>query len=120
MRRRIDCCCVVAPVGRKERVGLDVRLAPKAVHERGQLCIAAAALMTVSQVFGGRWIERFSGPLRHVAVEQAIFGKMMCTSDHGFPPSRPRSFRAARNRWTRTVDSFKPVMALTSRGVQSP
>ena len=58
--------------------------------------------------------------LGEVALEQPIVVEVVRAADHGFPPSRARSFRAARNRWTRTVDSFSPVIALTSRGVQSP
>ncbi len=65
-------------------------------------------------------IERLAGTLGDITLEQMIFVEMVWTTDHGFPPSSPRSLRAARNRWTRTVDSFRPVIALTSRGVQSP
>jgi len=43
--------------------------------------------------------------------------EVMRAEHHGLPPKRPRSLRAARNRCTRTVDSFRPVIMLTSRGV---
>ena len=88
--------------------------------KRGELGVARAARGAVGQMLGDGRIERLAAPLGEIAVEQPVVLEVARATDHGLPPSRPRSLRAARNRWTRTVDSFRPVIALTSRGVQSP
>ena len=108
------------PFGGEEGIGLGVGLGPETVHEARELAVPARAVDAVGEVLGRTRIERLAGPFRLVAVEQPILREMLWTTHHGFPPNSPRSFRAARNRWTRTVDSFNPVIALTSRGVQSP
>ena len=94
--------------------------ARSASMKRDELGVALAAVVAVGQVLGDRRIDALAAALGEIAVEQAIVVEVTRASGHGLPPSRPRSLRAARNRWTRTVDSFNPVMALTSRGVQSP
>ena len=71
-------------------------------------------------------VEGFSPELAVVThgggkkLEEPVVVRMASAEHYGLPPSSTRSLRAARNRWTRTVDSFRPVIALTSRGVQSP
>ncbi len=85
-----------------------------------QLGIAVAAARAVGEVLDfGRW-NRLAGHGFEVALDQPVVVQMVQAADHGLPPRSARSFRAARNRCTRTVDSFNPVIALTSRGVQSP
>ena len=86
-------------------------------HEFTQVRGACRALgqMRRDETVHGRSVEP-----GEIALEQTVVLEVMRATDHGFPPSRPRNLRAARNRWTRTVDSFNPVTALTSRGVQSP
>ena len=107
-------------LGRVDIVELGVGLDSQRVHEPRQLVVACGATRAVRQVLARRGIERLADPLCDVAVEEPIVVQMDPQSDHGFPPRRARSLRAARNRWTRTVDSFNPVIVLTSRGVQSP
>jgi hypothetical protein len=107
-------------LGREDGVGFRLAVAAQAVHERGELGVADAAGPAIGEMFGDGRIDRLTAALGQVRVEQPFLLEVMRALDHGSPPSRPRSFRAARNRWTRTVDSFSPVMALTSRGVQSP
>ena len=65
-------------------------------------------------------IKRLSAAVREIPLDEAVVVQVVGTSHHDFAPRSARSFRAARNRWTRTVDSLRPVIALTSRGVQSP
>ena len=107
-------------LGGENRVGLGFGFGAKSVHEARQFAVANAAVVAVRQVLGGRPIDARTAALGNVALEQPIFVEVMRATGHGLPPSRPRSFLAARNRWTRTVDSFNPVMTLTSRGVRSP
>jgi hypothetical protein len=108
-------------LGREQLVGLGFSFHAETVHEADQLGVAAAARRAVGEVFGGRRIDRLAASFDEVALEELIFQQMMMPAAyHGLPPSSPRSFRAARNRCTRTVDSLSPVIALISRGVQSP
>ena len=85
-----------------------------------ELGVALGAARAVGEVFGRRRVERLAAAFGEVAVEQRIVLEVRRANVHGCPPSSARSLRAARNRWTRTVDSFRPIIALTSRGVQSP
>src|SRR5439155_19465985 len=105
---------------REDRIGLRLAVAAQRVHEAGELRIAATAFIAVGQMLDDGRIDRDAAALGQVRVEQPFFLEVTRARDHGLPPSRPRSLRAARNRWTRTVDSLSPVMVLTSRGVQSP
>ena len=107
-------------VGREDPIGILVGFGPQAVHELDEVAVPGAALAAVEQVLGGGRIGRFTRLLGQITVEDSLFPQMMSATGQGLPPSRPRSFRAARNRCTRTVDSFSPVIAATSRGVQSP
>ena len=107
-------------IGREHFVELGVGFRSQPVHEAPQIRVPRAALRAVGEMLGRRRIERLAGPLGEVALEQPIVVKVVRANDHDLPPSSARSFRAARNRCTRTVDSFRPVIALTSRGVQSP
>ena len=81
--------------------------------------MALMARCAIGEVLGRRRIDEIAGARRQVALEEALVLKvvLMPGEDHGLPLNNPRSLRAARNKWTRTVDSFKPVMALISRGV---
>src|SRR5207248_1407341 len=90
------------------------------VHQPRHLGVARAAILTVREMLSGSGIRRLTTSVGKVAVEQAIVLQVTEAKRHGLPPSTVRSLRAARNKWTRTVDSFKPVIALTSLGVQSP
>ena len=107
-------------LGRKNVVELGVRLGANPVHEAPEIRVARVTFRAVGEVHGGRRLDRLPALFGHVAVEETVFREMARLEHHGFPPRRARSLRAARNRWTRTVDSLRPVMALTSRGVQSP
>src|SRR5207302_1879768 len=93
-------------LGRENGLAVGVRCATEAVHEAGELGVARRALGAVGQVLGGARIDRFAAMLGQIAVEDLPFIEMTRTSDHGLPPSSPLSLRAARNRCTRTVDSF--------------
>ena len=107
-------------LGAKRRVDFGVSLRAHVFHERRQVGVLRAAGGAVRQVLGGWRIQRLAAPARRDSSRTGGLLKVACAVSHGLPPKRPRSLRAARNRWTRTVDSFSPVMALTSRGVQSP
>ena len=107
-------------LGREDRVGFGGRVDAQRFQKVRHRRVAFAAVRAVGQVLGHRRIEELSALDGQIAVEQSLVLEVVRAVHHGFPPSRPRSFRAARKRWTRTVDSFNPVMALTSRGVQSP
>src|SRR5207244_152551 len=100
--------------------GVDFSVRPQALHEVGQPGVARGTWLAVGEMLGQRRIERFAGTVREITVQQSFVAEVVRASDHGLPPKRPRSLRAARKRWTRTVDSFNPVIALTSRGVHSP
>ena len=105
----------------KNSIGIiGVGFGAQAVHELDEVAVAGAAVPAVEQVLGGGWVGRFARLLGEITVEESLFPQMMSATGQGLPPSNPRSFRAARNRCTRTVDSFRPVIAATSRGVQSP
>ena len=108
------------PFGGEELVGFGIALGAQCVEKAQELRIARAARRAVGQMFGRTRINGLTGSLGVVTVVQPLLLQVARPTDHGFPPSRPRSLRAARNRCTRTVDSFNPVIALTSRGVQSP
>ena len=113
-----DCLLLrLQTLGREHGVGLRIGLLAESVQETGELAVAFAALSALLQVIDHRRIGQLTASLGEIAVDQAVFLDVMRVSGHGWPPSNPRSLRAARNRWTRTVDSFKPVIALTSRGV---
>ncbi len=101
-------------------VELGIAEFTKLGHEADELVVPGRTARTIGQMFGGRRVETLSGSGGQIAIEEAIFGEMAREVHVARPPRRARSFRAARKRCTRTVDSFKPVMALTSRGVQSP
>src|SRR5258706_5801505 len=105
---------------REHAVELRVRVAAQRCQKAAQFVVALAARVAVAQVFCRRRIRGVAAPFRVVAVDEPFILKVGGTNDHGCPPSSARSFRAARNRWTRTVDSLSPIMAPTSRGVQSP
>jgi hypothetical protein len=106
-------------LGGENRVGLGFGFGAKPVHEARELAVAKPTVLAGRQMVCGRLIE-LAAALGDVTLKQPILVKMTRARGHGLPPSRPRSFLAARNRWTRTVDSFNPVMTLTSRGVRSP
>ncbi len=108
------------PLRREDRVGFGVRLGSHVVQERDELDVARTARVAVGQMFSRRRIERLAAAVREIALDETVVVQVVGTSDHDFAPRSARSFRAARNRWTRTVDSLRPVIALTSRGVQSP
>src|SRR5262249_41070423 len=106
--------------GGEDRVGFGIGGLAETFEQIDDLVEARRAGGAVGEVFGCRWIRRPLVPRLEVVAVQASVVQMRGVDGHGLPPSNPRSFRAARNKWTRTVDSFRPVMALTSRGVQSP
>src|SRR5262245_23953684 len=106
--------------GCEDRVGVGNCLGAQRLHEADKFHVPLATLAAVGEMFGDRGIGTFTASHDKVTIEQAFVLEVMRPTHHGLPPSRPRSFRAARKRWTRTVDSFNPVIALTSRGEQSP
>ncbi len=108
------------PIRREEAVGFCIGVRAEPFHELPQLGVAKRARVAIGEVLGGPRIDRFFTALGEIAIEQTLFLNVMRAVNHGLAPSRPRSLRAARKRWTRTVDSLTPMMALTSRGVQSP
>jgi len=65
-------------------------------------------------------VQFLACPCREITLEQVVVFQVPGVNDHDLPPRNPRSLRTARNRCTRTVDSLMPVIALTSRGEQSP
>jgi hypothetical protein len=85
-------------LGCEDSVGFGVAVAAQRVHEGRELGIAGAARRAIGQMFGDRRIERLAGPFRQVRFEQPFFLEVRRAVDHGCPPSRPRSLRAARNR----------------------
>jgi hypothetical protein len=105
---------------REDRIGLGVAFCPHALEKRRQLGVPGRAPIAVREMFGRRWVDRLADPRGAIALEETLFREVTHVGFHAFVPSRPRSLRAARNRCTRTVDSFSPVITLTSRGVQSP
>ena len=107
-------------LGRKNVVELGVGLGANPVHEAPEIRVAGVAVRAVGQVLGGRRLDRLPALFGQVAVEQTVFLEMARAGTSRLSSQKARSLRAARNRWTRTVDSLRPVMALTSRGVQSP
>src|SRR5678815_1743639 len=106
--------------GGEEGVDLGVRVGAHIVQERRELEISSLAGLAIREMLRGRRIERFSAAVGKVTLDEMVVVEVVGTSNHDFAPRSARSFRAARNRWTRTVDSLSPVIALTSRGVQSP
>ena len=106
----ICCCCARSRSAVKTSSVSASASVAQPVHELREISRSARAHVgAVGQVLGRRRIERLAAPLGEVAVEQPIVVRDGARrADHGLPPSRPRSLRAARNRWTRTVDSFKP------------
>jgi len=111
------------PLGGKDRVGLGDALRTQRVHDLRQFLVPPAARAAIGEMLGQRRIDRFAVPRRQIGVEKAFVLQVTRQGFerfHDLPPSRPRSLRTARNRWTRTVDSLRPVIALISRGVQSP
>ena len=108
------------PFRRKDFVELRVGFRAQGIHEAAEVAVPGAALGAIGQVLGGWRFERFAAMLGEIALEQTVFLEVTRAKDHGCPPSKPRSLRAARNKCTRTVDSLRPMMAPTSRGVQSP
>ena len=106
--------------GGEQRIDFGVRLVTKRGHEAFELGVTLGAAGAVGEMFGRWWIERLAATLGKIAIRQRIVLEVWRACAHGWPPRSARSLRAARNRWTRTVDSFRPIMALTSRGVQSP
>ena len=103
-------------IGGEQRIGLRVRFRTQPVHEAQELGVPRAARIAIGEVFRHQRIKRRPALLGEIAVEEALIVEMMSHVDL----SRPRSLRTARNKCTRTVDSFRPVMALMSRGEQSP
>ncbi len=111
------------PIGSEHSVGLGFAFFPQQVEHSHQLLVARAARAAVCEVLGDRGIDRVPLSRRQRGVEEPIVlnvTRQGVEPPHGTPPSRPRSLRTARNKWTRTVDSFKPVIVPISRGVQSP
>src|SRR5262249_22450396 len=107
-------------IRRERRVGVGVAVGAHLIQHAHELGVPRSAFVAVGQVLGRRRIGRLAVSLREVALDEAVVGHVTRMTHHSLPPSSPRSLRAARNRWTRTVDSLMPVIALTSRGVQSP
>src|SRR5207247_3662519 len=101
-------------LAREDRVRLGDALAPELVHEAREIVVALAARRAIGEMLGRRRIDGVAPAFDQITLVQSIVLQVPA-EDHGFPPSSPRSFRAARNKWTRTVDSFNPVMMLISR-----
>lgn len=110
----------VQPFRREDGVALGFSGRADVVQEAAERRVSRRALPTIDQMLRDPRVDRFALSPSDVAVEEAILLEVARAQDHGFPPSNPRSLRAARNKWTRTVDSFSPVITLISRGVQSP
>src|SRR5262249_12434341 len=85
-----------------------------------ELAVASSALGAIADMFGRARVKRLTESLGEAELVQPIVAQVAGASDHGWPPSSVRNLRAALNHCPRTVDSFRPVMTLTSRGVQSP
>ena len=86
-------------------------------HDPG---IRTHALVAVGQVLRRARVQFLACPCREITLEQVVVFQVPGVNDHDLPPRNPRNVRTARNRCTRTVDSLMPVIALTSRGEQSP
>ena len=86
------------PLGREDRIALFVGSHAQRFHELRELGVPLPALRTIGQVFRNGRIECFAPADGEVAVEQALLLEVTGAEDHGLPPSRPRSLRAARNR----------------------
>ena len=108
------------PLGRECVVGFGISVGAGLVHERDHLVVPGHAVAAVGEVLGGTRVEFVAGARREVVLEQVVVLQMPGVDRHDVPPRNPRNLRTARNRCTRTVDSLMPVMALTSRGEQSP
>ena len=116
----MGCDLRLQPVGWKYLADLCVGVGAQAIHESSEVLVPGGAPRTVGEMVRGRRIDRLAAALDEITVEEPLFRQVTPATDHGLPPSSPRSFRAARNRCTRTVDSFRPVIAAISRGVKSP
>src|SRR5262249_29121700 len=100
------------PFGSEDGVCRALSLAAQRVHELRQLVVTGGTRLTVREMLGNGRVEPRALALGHVPFEQPLVVKVGAM-DHSFPPSSPRSLRAARNKCTRTVDSFRPVIMLT-------
>ena len=107
-------------LGRKQRVDLGFRVRAERRQERADVGVAARARAAVGEMLRRRRIDGLAAPLGVVAVDERVVLKMRARARSWLPSEQRRSLRAARNRCTRTVDSLSPIIAPTSRGVQSP
>jgi hypothetical protein len=85
-------------LGREDVVDLAVGVRPERVHEALKVCVLRAAVGAVGQMLGDRRIHGFAAAGAQVTLEQTLFFEVPDAEYHAFPPSRPRSLRAARNR----------------------
>ncbi len=101
--------------GREHLVRLAGGILPQPLERRRQLGVAPRAGLAPVQV-----LTRGSPPIgagllvAEVQGDEPVVSGMEMVHFHRFPPSSERSFRTARKRCTRTVDSFNPVIVLTS------
>ena len=106
---------IVQAIGREDRLGFRVAVRSNRVEPARERGVSGRARRAAREVLRERRFERLTGAIGQIALVQAIVAQMTRQADHDVPRMRARSLRAARNRWTRTVDSFRPVIALTSR-----
>src|SRR5215467_12203184 len=92
------------PLRGEHGVRFCIRNRSDVVEDGDELRVAHPARLAVGEMFHGGRIERLTTTVGEITFDETVVLQMFGTSDHDFAPRRARSFRAARNRWTRTVD----------------
>jgi len=64
-------------------IELGVGLAAERIHEAAQVAVTGAAVGTIGEVFGGRWLERLAALFGEIALEQPVFLEVARAKDHG-------------------------------------